>query len=165
MISLLVAMGRNQVIGLKNDMPWHLPKDLKFFKEKTVNHTIIMGRKTFNSIGRILPQRKHIILTKNKHITFPKEVEVMHDISQIQELAENNPNDELFVIGGGNIFEQILPIADRMYITLIDEIFEGDVFFPEFSDNEWTLTSKRQGVKDQENPYNYYFLQYDRNRQ
>src|SRR5690625_7035665 len=93
MISLLVAMGRNQVIGLKNDMPWHLPKDLKFFKEKTVNHTIIMGRKTYNSIGRILPQRKHVILTKSKHISFPKEVEVMHDISQIQELAKNNPND------------------------------------------------------------------------
>jgi len=165
MISLLVAMGRNHVIGLNNDMPWHLPKDLKFFKEKTVNHTIVMGRKTYNSIGRILPQRKHVILTKSKHISFPKEVEVMHDISQIQELAKNNPNDELFVIGGGNIFEQILPIADRMYITLIDEKFEGDVFFPEFSNNEWTLTSKKQGVKDQENPYDYYFLQYDRNRQ
>src|SRR5690625_1078922 len=104
MISLLVAMDQNRVIGLNNDMPWHLPKDLKFFKQKTVGHTIVMGRKTFNSIGRVLPNRKHVILTRNKNVTFPEGVEVIYDISGIKDLDNNHPNDELFVIGGGKVF-------------------------------------------------------------
>ncbi|MBU5466638.1 dihydrofolate reductase [Virgibacillus sp. MSJ-26] len=162
MISLLVAMDQNRVIGLNNDMPWHLPKDLKFFKQKTVGHTIVMGRKTFNSIGRVLPNRKHVILTRNKNVTFPEGVEVIYDISGIKDLDNNHPNDELFVIGGGKVFEQVLPIADRMYVTLIDETFEGDVYFPNFSEEEWTLTSKVAGEKDEKNPYDYFFLQYDR---
>src|SRR5699024_2441136 len=133
MISLLVAMDQNRVIGLNNDMPWHLPKDLKFFKQKTVGHTIVMGRKTFNSIGRVLPNRKHVILTRNKNVNFHESVEVIYDISGIIDLDNNHPNDELFVIGGEKVFEQVLPIADRMYVTLIDATFEGDVYFPNFS--------------------------------
>lgn len=161
MISLLVAMDRNQVIGLNNSMPWHLPKDLHYFKEKTSGHTIIMGRKTFESIGRLLPNRKHIVVTRNKEIAFPKEVEVIHDVQQINELNRRNPSEELFVIGGGKIFEQVLPFAERMYITFIDETFEGDVYFPEFSKKKWGLTSKVKGEKDDKNPYDYSFLQYD----
>lgn len=164
MISLLVAMDRNHVIGLNNGMPWHLPKDLKFFKEKTIGNTIIMGRKTFSSIGRVLPERKHIVVTKNKDITLPNGVEIVHDIDQIKELDKINPSDELFVIGGGKIFEHVLPFAERMYITLIDETFEGDVYFPNFSEDEWTLISKVKGERDKKNPYDYYFLQYDRNK-
>lgn len=161
MISLLVAMDRNRVIGYNNELPWHLPNDLKFFKEKTTGHTIIMGRKTFESIGRVLPKRKHIVLTKSDK-SFPSEVEVIRDIETIFQMNYLNKGDEYFVIGGGNIFEQVLPNADRMYITKIDESFKGDTFFPRFSTEEWELVSKEKGIKDEKNPYDYYFLQYDR---
>ncbi|MGM8366721.1 dihydrofolate reductase [Virgibacillus sp. W0181] len=162
MISLLVAMDRNHVIGYQNEMPWHLPKDLKFFKEKTTGHAIIMGRKTFESIGRVLPNRRNIVLTRGQ-MDFPEEVEVIEHISRIQDLNNEHPDEEFFVIGGGNIFNQVLPYADRLYITKINAEFEGDTYFPLFNESEWTLTSKVQGVKDEKNPYDYYFLQYDRN--
>jgi len=161
MISLLVAMGKNHVIGFENDMPWHLPEDLKYFKEKTTGRTIIMGRKTYDSIGRVLPNRRSVVLTRQK-LNFPKEIEVIQDIKQIYQWNKANPNQELFVIGGGNLYNQVLPYADRMYITEIDENFEGDTFFPTFEANEWTLTSKVKGERNNDNPYEYYFLQYDR---
>lgn len=161
MISLLVAMGKNHVIGFENDMPWHLPEDLKYFKEKTTGHTIIMGRKTYDSIGRVLPNRRSVVLTRQK-LDFPKEIEVIRDINQIYQWNKANPDQELFIIGGGNLYNQVLPYADRMYITEIDENFEGDTFFPTFEANEWTLTSKVKGERNNDNPYEYYFLQYDR---
>lgn len=163
MISLLVAMDRNCVIGYKNDLPWYLPRDLRFFKETTMGGTIIMGRKTFEAIGRILPKRKHVVLTRQQ-IDFPEEVEVISDVSVIMERNRQNPDEEYFVIGGGNIFKQVLPYADRMYITWIDEAFEGDTYFPEFAEEDWHLTSKEKGEKDDKNPYDYYFLQYDREK-
>lgn len=163
MISLLVAMDRNCVIGYKNDLPWYLPRDLRFFKETTMGGTIIMGRKTFEAIGRILPKRKHVVLTRQQ-IDFPEEVEVISDVSVIMERNRQNPDEEYFVIGGGNIFKQVLPYADRMYITWIDEAFEGDTYFPEFAEEDWHLTSKEKGEKDDKNPYDYYFLQYDRKK-
>lgn len=162
MISLLVAMDKNQVIGLNGDMPWHLPNDLKYFKEKTMNNTIIMGRKTFESLGRVLPNRHHVVVTRNRNITLPKEVDVIYDTKEIFELNKNNLGKETFVIGGGKVFEQILPNADRLYITLIDEEFNGDVYFPAFNKENWKLTSDIKGIKDEENPYNYHYLQYDR---
>lgn len=155
-------MDRNQLIGADNDLPWHLPKDLQFFKQKTTGNTIVMGRKTFESIGRVLPNRKNIVLTRNKNLTFPEGVEVIHDVKEIEAWQKKHPQDELFIIGGGNLIKQMLPAADRMYITWIDHRFEGDVFFPAFSDEEWALTSKVKGEKDEKNPYDYYFLQYDR---
>ncbi|GAB3805125.1 dihydrofolate reductase [Virgibacillus kimchii] len=161
MISLLVAMDRNRVIGHNNQLPWHLPRDLRFFKEKTTGGTIIMGRKTFESIGRVLPKRNHIVLTKQE-MGFPEEVEVISDIPLLLERTRQNPEEEYFVIGGGDIFTQLMPYADRMYITWIDEAFEGDVYFPDFSPDEWQLTSEEKGEKDEKNSYDYYFLQYDR---
>ncbi|MFA1820763.1 dihydrofolate reductase [Virgibacillus oceani] len=161
MISLLVAMDRNRVIGYKNDLPWHLPKDLRFFKEKTTGGTIIMGRKTFESIGRVLPKREHVVLTK-QGINLPEEVKVISDVSTVMDLNRREPEKEFFVIGGGNIFSQVMPYADRMYITWIDEPFEGDTFFPDFSNEDWHLTSREKGETDEKNPYDYYFLQYDR---
>ncbi|WP_047985265.1 dihydrofolate reductase [Ornithinibacillus californiensis] len=161
MISLLFAMDRNQVIGANNDLPWHLPNDLKFFKEKTTGHTIVMGRKTFDSIGRALPNRRNIVLSR-KEIGLPDGVELIRDIEAILDINQENPNEELFVIGGGGLFEQILPYADRMYITLIDEDFHGDVLFPSFSMEEWAEVSRVKGVKDEKNPYDYYFIQYNR---
>lgn len=161
MISLLVAMGKNHVIGFENDMPWHLPEDLKYFKEKTTGQTIIMGRKTFDSIGRALPNRRNIVLTK-QNIDFPNGIEVIKSIGKIYEWHKEKPDQELFVIGGGNLYKQVLPFADRMYITEIDQSFEGDTYFPTFDKNEWALTSKVKGKKNDRNPYDYHFLQYDR---
>lgn len=161
MISLLVAMDKNKTIGRNNDLPWRLPNDLKFFKEKSTGNTIIMGRKTYESMGAPLPNRKNVVLTK-KQMDFPDEVEVIDDVDTIYEWNKTNPEKELFVIGGANIFEQVLPHADRMYITWIDEAFDGDTFFPSYSASDWELTSKEKGEKNEKNPYDYYFLQYDR---
>ena len=161
MISLLVAMDKNRVIGFENDLPWHLPKDLKFFKEKTTGNTIIMGRMTYESIGKALPNRRNIVLTR-KDGKYPEGVEVINDIELINKWNKEKPNDEFFVIGGGKLFEQVLPYADRMYITEIDESFKGDIHFPKFSEADWSITTKTKGEKNENNPYDYYFLQYDR---
>ncbi|MFD2630637.1 dihydrofolate reductase [Oceanobacillus kapialis] len=160
MISLLLAMDRNNLIGRENDLPWHLPKDLRFFKEKTLEKTIIMGRKTYESIGRPLPKRENVVVTRNTELT--KEVTCIADVKTIKQWNEDNPSKEYFVIGGGHLFEQVLPFADRMYITLIDETFTGDTYFPDFSSDEWKISSKVKGEKNETNPYDYYFIQYDR---
>ncbi len=154
-------MDEQNLIGANNDLPWHLPNDLKFFKEKTTGHTIIMGRKTYEAIGRPLPNRNNIVITRGD-AAFPDEVTVIHDINPILKWNEEYPDEEYFVIGGATIFEQVLPYADRMYITLIKDTFEGDTYFPPFSAAEWTVTTKEKGKKDAKNPYNYYFIQYDR---
>ncbi|MFC4022991.1 dihydrofolate reductase [Oceanobacillus longus] len=161
MISLLVAMDKNHVIGLNNGMPWHLPKDLRFFKEKTTGNTIIMGRKTYNSMGGALPNRENVVLTRSK-LEIPENVKVIDQLQIITEWNTNHPEKEYFIIGGGNIFNQVIDIADRMYITWIDESFDGDTYFPTFSKDEWHLTSKVKGERNDTNPYDYYFLQYDR---
>ncbi|ASK63386.1 dihydrofolate reductase [Virgibacillus phasianinus] len=163
MISFVVAMDRNRVIGLNNDLPWHLPKDFKFFKEKTTGHTMIMGRKTYDSLGGPLPNRKNVVLT-GQDPSYPDDVDVIHDIDTIKKWNEQYGDDELFVIGGAKVFEQVLPFTDRMYITWIDESFEGDTRFPEFSEDDWNLTNREKGEKDEKNPYDYYFLQYDRKK-
>lgn len=161
MISLLVAMDKNRVIGFKNDLPWHLPNDLKFFKQKTTGNTIIMGRKTYESIGKPLPNRKNVVLTGSGG-EYPPDVDVISDVQSIQTYHDNQPEEELFVIGGANVFRQVLSLADRMYITFVDDIFEGDTFFPPFPETDWELTKKEKREKDKKNPYDYYFLQYDR---
>ncbi|HLR79929.1 MAG TPA: dihydrofolate reductase [Bacillota bacterium] len=162
MISFLVAMDNNHVIGCDNQMPWHLPDDLKHFKKKTMGHTIIMGRKTFESIGRVLPGRKNVVITRDKTATFPDGVKVIHDIETVNRWNNERPDEEFFVIGGGGIYEQMLPYADRLYITKIDASFLGDTYFPHFSKSDWTKTAAIKGKKDEKNPYDYYYLQYDR---
>lgn len=161
MLSFIVAMDQNNVIGNQNDMPWHLPNDLRFFKEKTTGHTIVMGRKTFESIGRVLPNRKHVVLT-SKNNDFPEAVEVVHDVNTIIQRYKDM-NEEVFIIGGGRIFEQLLDDVDRLYVTKINHSFEGDVFFPEIHDHEWAETNREKGLRDEKNPYDYDFIQYDRN--
>ncbi|WP_284140091.1 dihydrofolate reductase [Virgibacillus sp. LDC-1] len=162
MLSLLVAMDRERVIGANNDLPWHLPRDLKFFKEKTTGNTIIMGRNTFESIGKALPNRRNVVLTRNKQAIFPEDIEVIHDIDTILKWNAEKPEAEYFIIGGGKLFEQMLAYADRMYITMIDETFAGDTYFPVFSTTDWKITSNVKGERDERNPYDYYFVQYDR---
>lgn len=161
MLSLIVAMDKNRVIGADNGIPWHLPNDLRHFKNVTTGHTIVMGRKTFDSIGRVLPKRKHIVITRSNR-TFPEGVMVVRDVDAVLNYAKVHPDEEIFIIGGGEIFKQMLPYADKMYITWIDESFEGDVYFPEFDESEWEMVSKVKGEKNEENPYDYYFITYER---
>lgn len=163
MLSLIVAMDKNNVIGKDNEMPWYLPNDLKHFKETTLGHTMIMGRKTFDSIGRVLPGRKTIVLTRSKQ-TFPEEVDVIHSIEEIHALQKTNEADELFVIGGGELFKEMLPYADKLYVTVIDEAFDGDVYFPEIDPMIWEEISREKGLKDEKNMYDYYFLEYSRKK-
>lgn len=160
MISVIVAMSKNRVIGKDNQLPWHLPADLKFFKETTMGHAILMGRKTHEAIGRPLPGRENVILTRQKDY-HPEGCTVIHSV---EEALERYQDQSIFVIGGAEIIKQFLPVVDRLYLTLIDQEFEGDVFLPEFREEEWEEVSRVQGITDEKNPYSYYFLVYDRNR-
>lgn len=163
MISFVFAMDKNQVIGHEQWMPWDLPRDLQFFKEVTLNHTIIMGRKTFESFKKPLPKRRNVILTSDQ--TYQQDgCDVIHSIDTILAWNKANPETEYFVIGGGTIFEQVLPYADRMYMTYIDDTFEGDTYFPSYKEEDWSITSKTQGIKDEKNQHDYYFIQYDRKK-
>jgi dihydrofolate reductase len=162
MISLLVAMDRNRVIGKNNQLPWHLPADLAYFKKLTMGHTIVMGRKTFESIGRVLPGRENVIVTRNPSFTKENCI-IIHSIEKIKKLAAEK-NDEIFIIGGAEIFKETLPFADRLYITKIEAEFPGDTFFPPFDESQWQLISCEKGPKDEKNPYDYYFLVYERKR-
>ncbi|MEH6888388.1 dihydrofolate reductase [Bacillus sp. JJ864] len=162
MISLLVAMDKNRLIGKENQLPWHLPADLAYFKKVTMGHPIIMGRKTFESIGRPLPGRTNIILTRNQNYEM-EGCKVIHSIDDVKKMDEHM-NEELFVIGGAEIFKEVLPFADRLYITQIEEVFEGDTFFPEINYNEWEEISVTQGVTDEKNPYTYAYHVYGRKK-
>lgn len=162
MISFLVAMDKNHVIGYQNDLPWSLPLDLQYFKEVTMGHTMVMGRKTFDAIGRVLPGRKSVVLTRQKNIDLPEEVDIIHDVKDIIKMHEESPDEELFIIGGGELFKLLLPEADRLYITLIDYEFKGDTYFPKFDESEWEVVKKEKGIKNEENPYDYYFMLYER---
>ena len=160
MISFIVAMDKNNVIGKDNQLPWHLPQDLRFFKKVTMGHPIVMGRKTHESIGRALPGRENIILTRDQHY-IAEGCTVIHSIEELERIAEQK-NDELFVIGGAEIFKELMSKVKKLYITYIDEEFEGDTFFPEINENEWKLIEKEKGPKDDKNIYDYYFMIYER---
>jgi dihydrofolate reductase len=161
MISLLVAMDKNRLIGKDNDLPWRLPADLAYFKKITMGHSIVMGRKTYESIGRPLPGRENIIVSRNKDYEAPG-CKVINTTEEILQLEAEQEHKELFVIGGAEIFTEVLPFANKLYITMIDEIFDGDTFFPEVGKEEWMLISEEQGIKDDKNPYLYYFQVFER---
>ncbi|WP_028399654.1 dihydrofolate reductase [Ectobacillus panaciterrae] len=160
MISLIVAMDQNRLIGSHNDLPWRLPADLAYFKKTTMGHPIIMGRKTFESIGKPLPGRENIIVTRNKEYQ-AEGCTVVHSISELLERFASTA-EEVFVIGGAELFQEALPAAERLYITYIEELFTGDTWFPEISEAEWQEVSREQGVQDEKNPYEYYFTVYEK---
>lgn len=143
MISLMVAHDPNHVMGLKNDLPWHIPEDMAYFKEKTMGKAMVMGRKTYDSIGKPLPGRQSIVITRNKDFT-AEGVVVVHDlqvaIEQAKEYAE-----EVMIIGGAEIFRISMDIADRLYITLIQTEYEGDTFFPSYGP-EWKIVSSTEEI-------------------
>lgn len=161
MLSLIVAKAKNNIIGKDNKLIWHLPEDLKHFKEITTGHTIIMGRKTFESLGRVLPNRKHIIFSQNPDFKVNDEnVEVVHSLLQIQDLIEGE--EEAFVIGGAMIYNFLMPYVKKMYVTQIDKEFEGDAFFPKINEEEWQVIDTQKGIQDENNNLDYEFITYKR---
>lgn len=161
MLSLIVAVAKNNVIGRNNSLIWHLPEDLKRFKRITSGKTIIMGRNTFESLGRVLPNRKHIVLCNNGPMTVDNEnVEILDDISLIDKYI--NDDNENFVIGGATIYRLLIGKVNKMYITRINEEFEGDVYFPEINENEWEIVESEKGIKDEKNPFDYEYITYVR---
>ncbi|WP_416144731.1 dihydrofolate reductase [Planococcus koreensis] len=152
MISLMVAHDPNYVIGKDNKLPWHIPEDLAYFKKHTVGKGMVMGRNTFESIGRPLPKRRNIIVTRNEEYQV-EGADVVHTIEDAIRLAEN-VHEEVMVIGGEQIFRSVLPIADRLYITLIHKDFEGDTYFPEYGD-DWQLVSESAQQLSGDIPFSY----------
>lgn len=161
MLSIIVAKAKNNVIGKNNEIIWKLPEDLKRFKELTTGHTIIMGRKTFESLGRILPNRKHIIFSQNPDFRVNDEnVEIVHSMLQIQEYIESK--EEVFVIGGAMIYNLLMPHVNKMYVTAIDKEFEGDAFFPRIDENKWRVVERIKGQQDENSNLEYEFITYER---
>ncbi len=159
MLSIIVAKAKNNIIGKENKLIWSLPDDLKRFKEITTGHTIIMGRKTFESLGRVLPNRKHVIFSQNKDYKVKDEnVEIVNSMLEIQEYIESD--EECFVIGGAMIYNLLMPHVKKMYITEIDEEFEGDTFFPKINSEIWNEISREKGIKDEKNQLNYEYVTY-----
>lgn len=160
-VSLLVAASENNVIGKDNKLPWHLPNDLKYFKNLTWGMPILMGRKTFDSIGKALPGRKSIVITRNRDWQH-QGVDVVHSIEEAIQKAEFFGVKEIFVIGGAEIFKTSLLTADRIYLTRIHHNFDGDVFFPEVLEEKWKLTSTRYCEADEKNLYNHTYQVWER---
>lgn len=157
MINIIAAMAKNGVIGNKGQLPWKLGEDMRHFIKVTSGFPVVMGRKTFESIGRPLKDRINIILTRDE--SYKKDGCLT--LNSIEEVVEKFKDKNLMVIGGEEIYRQFLPYTDRIYLTYIDKDFEGDTFFPKFIDDEgWIKESEEKGIKDEKNPYDYYFQIY-----
>lgn len=158
MIAAIVAQARDRVIGNANDMPWYLPADLAHFKALTTGHTVIMGRKTFESIfarlGKPLPNRQNIVVTRNTSFSVDG-AETAFSLEAAITLAKN---ETVFIIGGAQIYAQALPLVDTIYLTRIDADIEGDSFFPELSETDWRETKVEKHTKDAKNSYDYAFI-------
>ncbi|MGO1060060.1 dihydrofolate reductase [Planococcus sp. FY231025] len=152
MISLMVAHDPDRVIGKNNQLPWHIPEDLAYFKKHTVGKGMVMGRNTYESIGRPLPKRRNIVVTRNESYA-AEGVDIVHTLDDAIRLAEE-VHEEVMVIGGEQIFRSILPQADRLYITLIDKRYDGDTFFPEYG-AEWELVSESEKHVSNGIPFSY----------
>ncbi len=157
-LSLIVAASRNNVIGKDNRLPWHCPADLAHFKQTTQGHTVIMGRKTFESIGKPLPNRRNLVLTRNADFN-PAGCEVVNSLEEALQLCANE--EEVFVIGGGTLYEQALPLAKRIYLTIIDTQVEGDTPLFEI-DLSWQLLEVEEFEADEKNPNAYQFQKLER---
>ncbi|WP_411681684.1 dihydrofolate reductase [Clostridium thailandense] len=163
MLSFVVAVAKNNVIGIDNKMPWYLPNDLKKFKEVTTSKTktMIMGRKTFESLPQILKDRHHIVLTRDKNYkSDDKRVTIINSQEQLEPYIKDEK--EYFVIGGEEIFSLLFPYASRMYLTEIDEDIEGDTFFPEYDEKEWKVIEVKEGILDEENKHVHVFKTLER---
>ncbi|MDO7904899.1 dihydrofolate reductase [Paenibacillus sp. JX-17] len=158
-ISMIWAMSRDGLIGKNNGLPWRLPRDMAFFKEQTLQKTIVMGRKTWESFGsNPLPNRKNIVLTRDSEYRADG-ADVAHTVAEIQQLDHN---EEIMIIGGAEIYKLFWPLADRLMVTEIDAAFAGDTYFPKLDWSPWRIVEEFQGIKDDKNPYDYRFLTYER---
>lgn len=153
-LSIIVAMDDNHLIGKDNGLPWHLPADLTFFKKVTTGHSIIMGRKTYDSIGKPLPNRRNIVITKSVDASI-EGCEVFNSIDDALDSAKEE--EEVLVIGGANLCQQVLARVGRLYITHIEGVFEGDTYFPDYDTNEWREISCESHTPDEKNPHHYHF--------
>jgi dihydrofolate reductase len=158
-LSIVVAMAENGVIGVDNKLPWRLPADLKHFRAITMGHPVIMGRKTFESIGRALPGRRNIVVTRNS--AYAREgVEVVHSVDEaLERCAETN---EAFLIGGAILYKEAISHCDRIYLTLVHVNIEGDAFFPPLETNHWQEIDRSPHLPDEHNPHAYDFIIYER---
>jgi len=162
-ISTIVAVAHNNVIGKDNDIPWYLPADLKYFKKITSGHHIIMGRKCFNSIGRPLPKRTNVILTRDPFFVATNCI-VTNDIEEALKIAKENGETEAFIIGGGQIYDLTQDSWDRVYLTEVDLKVEGDIYFPALDEDAWTLVSEEAHQADEKNEHDYIFKTYERKK-
>lgn len=163
MLAIIAAVAKNNVIGIKNELPWKLNGDMKYFSKITTGKTVLMGKNTYisilNKLGKPLPNRKNVILSRTE-----KDLSGCETINNLQNFIENNKGEEIFVIGGESIYKQTIPLADRLYITEVDYNSEGDAFFPKFDINEWQLISEEKHLKDEKNECDYNFKIYDRKK-
>ena len=160
-LSLVVATAENRVIGINNQLPWYLPEDLKYFKRVTMGKPIIMGRKTFESIGKPLPGRTNIVITRNTEYT-AEGIKVVHTLDEAIKLCESialvDGTDEAMVIGGAEIYTQALAKADRLYLTKVHAEVDGDAWFPEYNESDWQEAGRENFKADGPNPYDYSFI-------
>lgn len=161
MLSIIVAVSENNVIGKDNQLIWHLPRDMRHFKETTTGHYIIMGRKTFESNGKPLPNRTNVIITRDKKYKVDGCI-VVHSLEDA--IHEARHDSEAFIIGGGVIYKKAMPIIDRIYLTKIHHKFEGDTFFPEINMDEWQVVDQREFEPDEKNKYPFTILILDRKK-
>ncbi len=163
MISIIVAMDRKRAIGKNNSLPWYLPADLIHFKKITTGHSIIMGRRTFDSIGRALPKRTNVVITRDPDFSVDNVFRVSN-IEEAVELAQRSEwPGEIFIIGGGEIYNQAMKLAEKLYVTLINtEVPDADIFFPEIDQNIWKESEREDHLKDSRNKFDYSFLTYTR---
>lgn len=161
MISLIAAIGKNNELGKNNNLLWSLPADMKHFRETTSLHAVIMGRKTFESIGRPLPNRRNIVITKD--VSYKKEgVEIVHSLAEALDLFPDQ-NEEIFIIGGGELYKQTMPIADKLYITHVNATDKNaDTFFPEIIPISWNEVKHEEHEADEKNPFAYTFSVYEK---
>lgn len=164
-ISLIAALARNRVIGRNNDLPWHLPDDMKYFMQTTKSHHVIMGRRNYDSIPekfRPLPNRVNIVVTRQKSLTLPN-CTVVHSLEEAVAIAREAGEQELFIIGGAAIYQLGMPIAQRLYLTEIDATLSGDTYFPEFDKQAWKETARQHHPADERHAYAFDFVIYERN--
>ena len=160
-ISAIVACAKNEVIGKNNEIPWYLPADFAYFKRTTINHHIIMGRNCFESIGRPLPKRTNIVITRNPFY-IASGCLMVNSIADGLKMAESNGETEAFIIGGGEIYKQSVDLWDKLYLTEVDLDTEGDVFFPKLDMTEWQLVSEEHHKQDEKNEFGYIFKIFER---
>ncbi|MGD2118760.1 MAG: dihydrofolate reductase [Chromatiales bacterium] len=159
LISIVAAMAKNGVIGIDNRLPWHLPDDLKHFKQLTLDKTIVMGRNTWESLPGLLPRRRHIVISRRADYQ-AEGAEVMHSITDV--LAATKDEAEIFIVGGANLYAQMLPYAQRMYLTEIDAEIDGDAFFPAWDAQQWHCEQRQLHAADERHAYAFEFLTYER---